>query len=150
MIQTFSAEIFKVAMNYAVQVPKHVTEALNKNGYVPVKGKVNGMEFKGTLVPRKENTHIMYLKTDIRKKAGVGEFDTVEVILEFDPVSRDIPVPEDVEMIFRENITDWEAFIHLSPSARREILKYIVDARKPETRLNRILKIRERMREFKK
>jgi hypothetical protein len=150
MPYTFSSEIFKVAMNYAVSIPEHISRSINKKGHIPVKGKVNDLAFKGTMVPRKGGRHILYLNSEIRKKAGIDEFDTVHIEIEYDSESREIPIPEDVEMIFRENSDDWETFIHMVPSYRREILSYILEAKTPETRLRRIHKLRERMKEFRR
>lgn len=138
----FRAEIYKSGYNYSIDINSDVSELIKscQLNYIPVKGNVKGCSFKGTLIPRKENKYVMYLNSEIRKKAKLIVGDSIEIEIEFDPESRELPIPEDLELILKENIGNWQKFISLSPSHRRELLLFIKDAKHTETRLHRIYK----------
>ena len=127
---TFKATIYKEGMNYVVDVPDNSEDYFLKSGYIPVRGTINSEDFKGTLIPRKKNKHVLFVNWAIRTRIDKSEFDTIEVSVEYDPESRELPVPEDVELILSEDSRIYEAFLRVSPSQRREILKYVIDAKK--------------------
>jgi hypothetical protein len=143
----FTAKIYRFAINYQVDIPPRISVKLGERKHIPVKGFINSTEFRGTLIPRKENRHILYLNTELRKKARVGEHDNVSVEIEFDPESREIPIPEDVEMIFLEHPLVYNTFLKLTPAAKREILQYTLAGKREETRLKRIELMARRMLE---
>lgn len=144
---SFVATIFKEGMNYAVDVPDVSKDYFQKSGYIPVRGTIDTEVFIGTLIPRREKRYVLFVNWDIRTKIHKTEFDEVKVSIEYDPKSRELPVPEDVELIFSEDSKIYEEFIEMSPSQRREIIRYITDAKKEETRLKRIQMVEDRLRE---
>ncbi len=143
---TFIATIYKEGMNYVVDVPDDSETYFRKSGYIPVRGTINNEDFKGTLIPRKKNRHVLFVNWDIRTRINKSEFDRIEVNIEYDPESRDLPVPEDVELILSEDSRIYEAFLKMSASQRREIISYISGAKKAETRLKRIQKVEDVLR----
>jgi uncharacterized protein YdeI (YjbR/CyaY-like superfamily) len=62
-------------------------------------------------------------------------------IEEGDPESREIPIPEDLELFLNENPEVYKNFNSFSPSHRRELLIFMNKAKHAETRLKRINKI---------
>lgn len=40
---SFKAKIYKVGINPCVDVPNNITRKINKKGYIPVKGTINGI-----------------------------------------------------------------------------------------------------------
>jgi hypothetical protein len=135
------AEIYKAGYNYSVDIRIDLDEFPQKSGYIQVKGIIKGIEFKATLIPRKDNFYSMFLNSEIRSKALLKTGDVIEIAIEFDPDSREIRIPEDLEVILKENEENWQKFINLSSSHRREMLQFLSDAKKVETRVNRINKI---------
>jgi hypothetical protein len=146
-MNNFSAVIYKEGMLYAVEIPKVISANLDIKGHLPVRGLADNIPFKGVCVPRRGNRFIIFLNTDTRRKINKTEGDFVEMQIEYDPDSRDLPVPEDVEIILSENQEILEEFMNLTPLLKREITQFITEAKKEETRLKRINILRERMRE---
>ena len=136
----FEAEVYKSGYNYLVDLPTGICEKFNKGGYIPVRGVVKNEPFKSSLAPRQGEKFVMFLNSEIRKKAQISESDFVNIEIECDPESRDIEIAEDVEQILKETQECWQKFISMSPAHRRELLLWIYDAKQIETRLRRIKK----------
>jgi len=140
---SFTAQIVKEGGNYVVSVPAAQWHKFTQSGNIPVGGTVNNFPIKGTLVPRKNNRLVLFIDYETRKKIGKGEFDAVTVKIEFDPEDRNLPIPEDVEVLFSENPEVFDFFVKMSSAHRREIIKFIDSAKRQETRLKYIERIRE-------
>lgn len=145
MRQRFWAEIYKVGINPCVDVPQEVSEAFGKRGYVPVAGTLNGHQIRATLVPKGGGQHRLYLNGEMRKRAGVGVGTRVVLSLEIDTQSREIAVPTDLEKMLKRKKGAVKAFAALTPSKRREILVWVLDAKTLETRQRRIEKVVDHM-----
>ena len=143
----FSAVIHKEAINYVVEVPSAISMQLGNASHIPVRGSADGKPFQSTCARRRGNRYALFLNVEIRKAIGKTAGDSVSVEMEYDPVSRDIPLPEDVEMILAEEHGILEEFLNTSPSYQRELTKYILKAKHENTRLKRIYILVERMRE---
>jgi len=147
---SFSTTIFKEGINYLVEVPVKIIIELDKTGYIPVRGFANTIAFRGTCVPRKGNRHALFLNSAIRNRIRKTEHDIVRIDIEYDPESRDIPVPEDLEMMLSEETGLYEKFLALTPAYRRELINYVLMAKRPETRLKYIRKVADHTRNYKK
>ena len=99
---------------------------------IPVKGTVNGCEWRGTLLPNGSDGHRMVLNGPIRKKARIGLSDTVEIGLQFDEVSRDAVMPKALKEALRENDL-LETFNTLSRTKRQAALKWLGQAKTTAT-----------------
>jgi uncharacterized protein YdeI (YjbR/CyaY-like superfamily) len=88
----------------------------------------------------------LFVNWDIRTRIKKTEFDEIEVSLKYDPESRELPIPEDVELILSEDSNIFNAFVNMSSSQKREIIRYITGAKKAETRLKRIQRIVDHLR----
>ncbi|MBN1952180.1 MAG: DUF1905 domain-containing protein [Bacteroidales bacterium] len=129
------------------EVPPEVMDQLGRNRHVPVRGLVDGYGFKSSCALRKEGRYVVILKGDIRKKIGKSIGDPVVLELEHDPESREIPLPEDMELILAEDEEVLQEFLKASPSNRREYTRYVVQAKHEDTRLKRINLLVVRMKE---
>ena len=143
---SFTAQILKEGGNYKVELPQEIRKNFTQKGYVPVRGTVDGIAYTGTLVPRKNDRYVLFIDYNTRRIIGKGEFDEVTVFLEFDPENRDLPIPEDMEMIFSEDPLIIETFLEMSTAHRREIIKLVNSAKRPETRLKYIERMREHVK----
>ncbi|MBN1118476.1 MAG: DUF1905 domain-containing protein [Bacteroidales bacterium] len=139
----FTGEIYKKGYNYLVDVPSTATEYFNRHGNIPVHGRINGTEFIGTISPRKNKLFVLHLNAEIRKKTGLSVEDKADVFIEYDNVSREKETPLDLEQILREKDDNWEIYQNFTSARKRELINYIEDAKKAETRLKRIEKIVE-------
>ena len=81
--------------------------------------------FRTTLVPMRSDTVRLYLDQWMRKSAGVGVGDHVQVRIKHDPASRELPIPDRLLELLHANEKAKTAWQRLSPSRRREILSYL-------------------------
>jgi hypothetical protein len=140
-MQNFISTIYKEGVNYLIEVPKEIGLTFKRSGYIPVRGKIQGKFFKSTMVNRRNQKFVLFLNADIRLTTSLNEYDVVKVSLEFDPEPRDIAIPEDVELLMSEKRIVYSTFLNMSAAHRNEILKFILEAKKPESRLRRINKM---------
>jgi len=127
----FEAEIKIIGINPFVFVPK---EALNyifnqagKNkGQFPVSMKIDGHEFKQTLVKYAGDWRL-YLNTPMRKAAGkeVGDIATFEIA--FDEEERLIVANPKLEQALAVNKKAKAVFDSLAPYLQKEIVRYIAN-----------------------
>ena len=136
----FNTRIYKEGTNYLVEVSEQVAGNFANKGYIPVKGKLKGHKFIATLVPRKGSKYVMFLNQEIRKTTHTKAGNVVNITIEYDPESRELPVPVDLEDALNQNPDALKGFDKFSTLHRREIIARITVAKKPETREKRILK----------
>jgi hypothetical protein len=123
--QRFSAKLFKVGINPCVDVPKRVSAALARKGYIPVKGKLNGHSFRAGLVSLGGGRHRLYVNGVMRKEAGVNVDDRIDVVLDYDPVPRKVPMPVLLTQALKAEPKAKSAWRMLTSSRRKEILLYL-------------------------
>ena len=99
---------------------------------IPVKGTVNGNEWRGTLLPNGNDGHRMVLNGQIRKRARVGVGNSVEIKLQLDEASRDAVMRPILEEALRENEL-LDAFNALSRTKRNAVLKWLENAKTSAT-----------------
>ena len=136
----FRATIKKQGPNPYVEVPEGVSRALAefaRASRISVEGKLNGATVRATLVPAGKGRHRLYVNGGMRRAAGVGVGDTVSFELRGTSYDEVRP-PEDVAGALLKVESAAAAFDALSPSHRRELLRYVDDARSLKTRQRRI------------
>ncbi len=138
--QRFSATLYKVGVNRCVDVPERVGKALGKERYVPVVATVKGHSVRTTLVPAGAGRYRLFLTGEVRKAAGVKDGEVVSLLVEPDKESRELPVPKDLAHALKSTKGGRAAFDSLTPIQRGAFVQSIVDAKKPETRRQRIKK----------
>jgi len=139
----FTAEIKIIGINPFVFVPE---EALNyvfhkagKNkGQLPIAMKIDGHEFKQTLVKYAGDWRL-YLNTPMRKAAGKDVGDTASFEIEFDNEERSIRINPKLEQALVENKQAKDVFDSLAPHLQKEIIRYIANL-KTEESVNRNVK----------
>jgi hypothetical protein len=144
---SFTATIYKLGTNPCVDVPERVSKAFGRRGSVPVEATLHEHTFRVTLVPRGGGQHRLLINGEMRKAAGVDTGDTVHIALRIDTKPRDISVPEDLREALRAVSGAGKAFDGLAPSHRKELLRWVLDAKRPETRARRIRRVIERVLE---
>ena len=140
--QRFQATIHKQGPNPYVDIPERVSCAFSQYEYasrISVEGKLNRVSIQATLVPAGKGRHRLYVNGGMRSAAGVGVGNTVAFELRATTPEAVRP-PADVATALRRVDGAEAAFDALSPSHRRELLRYIDDARTQDTRHRRILK----------
>lgn len=120
-----------------IPVPDHVVAALGGGRRAPVRVTVGGHTYRTTLATR-DGRAILSLSAENRTAAGVvgGQDVEVEVVLDTEP--RVVEVPEDVAAALAVRPGATEAFDRLPWSHRKEHVRAVEEAKKPETRARRI------------
>ena len=128
-MKSFSTTILKLGVNPYVGVPERILRELFKQagkakGPLPVKGILNGKEFKQTVV-KYQGAWRLYFNTSMRRDAGIDVGDIAKVEIEFDPAPRTVPMHAMLDRALSKNEEAKIAFGKLPPSRQKEILRYL-------------------------
>ncbi|REC64347.1 hypothetical protein DRF65_01885 [Chryseobacterium pennae] len=130
-------------MNAAfVEFPFSTEELFNKKGQVKIKAIFDGkVEYRGSLAKMKSDCHILGLTQEIRNQLGKTFGDEVTVSLLEDKEERTVEIADDIALVFKENPVAKALFDTMSYTHKKEYIRWIDDAKKPETRENRKVKM---------
>jgi len=133
------ARIDKSADWTFLNLPEVASAKLPSRGQVSVEGTLNGAAFQATLQPDGNGGHWLKVDEKLRKAAGAKVGD--EVTLEIAPMS-DEPEPQ-VPADLKKALTAApmkarEAWMDITPAARRDFIHWITSGKKAETRVKRI------------
>ncbi len=150
------ATLYKVALVRWADVPKKSVEPLQLTP-ADIKGAIKGwnalLRFNGdldrvTLFPSGKRGHYkVAFKVELLKAAGVDAGDAVEFTLERDTASREPDLPGEMARVFRSRpeLRDrWETH---SVAMRRQVVRYIEQAKSAEVRAKRCWIFLERLGE---
>lgn len=126
---TFTATIEIIGINPFVFLPEKVLEAVFKEakkdkGKIPVRMKIDGHEFRQTLIKYSGHWRL-YLNMPMRKAANKDVGDTAEFEIRFDPEERTVPMHPKLLAALAENKQARVVFDNLPPSRQLEINRYI-------------------------
>ncbi|SNS99008.1 protein of unknown function [Geodermatophilus pulveris] len=123
-----------------LQVPDEVVAALGAGRRPPVTVTVGGHTYRTTVAPMGGASWIP-LAAEHRQAAGVRAGEEVAVRVELDTAPRDTPLPDDLAAALDEGARSF--FHRLAPSHRKEWVRWVEEARRPETRAARIARAAE-------
>ncbi|MDD3173751.1 MAG: YdeI/OmpD-associated family protein [Herbinix sp.] len=150
MKQTFTAEIKQAGeINGAYIEPPFDVEEVFGAKRVKVLATFDGVEYRGSIV-RMGGCYMLGLTKEIRNLISKDFGDTVNVTIEKDVEDRIIELPTDFSEAIDNNPEAKKTFEKLSYTGKKDYIKWITDAKKVETRLNRIEKSLEFLAEGKK
>jgi hypothetical protein len=133
----FKAKIEIIGINPFVFVPKVILEELFREfgkdkGPIPIKGTINGKDYKQTLV-RFNGEWRLYINTSMLSKSPKRIGEEVEITVEVDSSDRTIhPHPKLIQAL-KDNAQANEVFISLQPSLQNEIVRYIANLKTEES-----------------
>jgi len=131
----------------ACRIPFDVVEAYGARGHVRVRGKLNGLPFRSTLIQEGPGIHYIVVNREMRDKLDVARGDVVRVEMQLDPRQRKITIPADLHRALVRDARARAKFTGLPPSHQKRYVDYIGEARRPETRRRRIQESLRRLRE---
>ena len=137
----FSTEIYRLGMNFCVDVPLSLTNQSGTRSYARVRGTLNGCRFVATLTPRGQGRHRVFVNGALRKVARVGEGDVVRLVLAFDSLPEKASIPPDMMSALKEADIPLKTLQDQPPGRRREMLTWLSKAKRTETRDRRIRRI---------
>ncbi len=121
-------------------VPFNVEKVFGSRARVSVKGTINGFPYRSSIFPMGDGTHMMMVNKAMQQGAGARVGDTVEVVMGPDTAPRVVIVPYELKRALSKNKTAKAVFAKFSYSHQREIVGYIEEAKKLETRARRVEK----------
>jgi hypothetical protein len=130
-----------------IPVPADVVEGLAAGKRPPVVVTVAGYTYRTTVAPY-TGEYFIPLAAEHREAAGVAAGQEVDVRIELDTAPREVPVPDDLAAAFDEPAR--ARFDALAYTHQKEWVRWVEEAKKPETRAARIEKTVESLREGKR
>ena len=122
-----------------IEVPAEVVERLG-GGKRPAVVVTVGRHAYRTTVGVMGGRSMLPLSAENRTAAGVAAGDVVEVVLEPDEAPRTVEVPEDLAAAVAANPPAQATFDALAPSHRKEWVRWVTEAKRAETRADRLTK----------
>ncbi len=121
-----------------VYFPYDVEKEFGTGGRVPVKVTFDGVPYTGSLVKYGAPQHMLGILKGIREQIGKGPGDAIDVVLWKDEEERTVAIPAAFKKVLKsEGLL--AGFEKLSYTHRKEYVRWIEEAKKEETRQNRML-----------
>ena len=130
-----------------IPVPEDVVAALNAGKRAPVVVTVGSHSYRTTVAPY-GGEYFVPLAAENREAAGVAAGEEVTVGIELDTAPREVTLPNDLETALDDDART--AYDRLSFTHRKEWVRWIEEAKKPETRAARVAKTVEGLKAGKK
>ena len=130
-----------------LRVPDDVVDALGGGRRPPVQVTVAGYSYRTTVAPM-GGAFWIPLAAEHREPAGVRAGQEVDVRVELDTAPRETPLPDDLDAALDDAAR--AHFSGLAPSHRKEWVRWVEEAKKPETRAARIEKTAEALKAGRK
>ena len=121
-------------------IPVEIAKETGIRARLRVKGTIDGLFFRGTLLPRGEGSHFIVVNKELRDRIEKCEGDVVSVKMDLDDQPPIIQIPEDFATALKRNAKAKAHFEGIAPSHKKAYLQWIGSAKQPETRKRRIAK----------
>ena len=118
-------------------VPDDVVAALGAGRRAPVRITVGAHTYR-TTVAVMDGRFLVPLSADNRQAAGVAAGDEVDVSIELDSAPREVDVPDDLDQALAGEPAARRFFDDLAFSHRKEWVRWITEAKRAETRAQRV------------
>ena len=116
---------------------------------VKVLATFDGEPYRGSLV-RMGGCYMLGMTQEIRKKIGKDHGDLVRVTIEKDEEERSVVIPEDFQTLLEQEEEARTTFQKLSYTDKKLYVTWITDAKKEETRKERLVKSIEKLSQGQK
>ena len=128
-----------------IVVPDEIVERLASGKRPPVKVTIRGYTYRSTVAVM-EGKYMVGVAAEHRTAAGVSAGDALDVTIELDAVDRTVDIPADLAAALQE-ADAIDRFERLAFSHRKEHVRAVEEAKRPETRARRIAKTVEMITE---
>ena len=139
----FKAKIYQIGINWAVDVPRSITDQMKlEKGYIRIKGQLNDFNFIQTLVPVKNAPYRLFVNFIMMKggKTALGEVADFKIEQNFTVVDQMYEMPELLADFLAQHQLQAQ-FDQLSPFRKKDILKYLSYVKTEETMIKNIDKV---------
>ena len=141
-VHVFSGKIYKVGLIRFVDVPPEVCGALGGSApHVPVRGEMEGIPFRTTLVSRGKGCYRLAIHGDIRKKLKMDAGAVLEIAVQRDEEPREPVLPPALVLALRNSPKAQAAFRQMTTALRRQVVRYLVSVKQQATLERRVTKM---------
>lgn len=148
--QTFSASIQNAGGGGAfVEVPFDVEEAFGSKR-PKVKAMIEDIPYRGILTRMGGEHHLLIILKGIREQIGKTFGDEVKITVEPDTEPRVIEIPKDLMKELKKDKEAKAFFDKLSYTHQKEYVTWVTEAKRDETRQNRVMKTIEMLKQGQK
>jgi hypothetical protein len=120
-----------------IRIPPEVIVALGHGKRVPVKVNLNGYAYRSRIAVY-GGRYYLGVRREVRQAAGISAGDHLMVGLEFDAELRTVDLPADLQAALAQDPGNGAAFERLSYTQKKEVVGWVTDAKRPETRQRRL------------
>lgn len=124
----------------AITPPVDVQETFGTRGRVPVRGTINGLPFRSSLMPM-GGCHMMPVNKTLCKAAAVSPGDIVDVVMERDAEERTVEAPAELARLLKRSRAARDRWETLSFTHKKEMANAINGAKLEETKKRRLAKV---------
>lgn len=142
-----TGRLYKVTQVRWVDIPRAKVARLGKGRTIDALLRFNDDIDRVTLLPGRPGCYKLAFKVELLRAAGVEAGDVISFALEPDLDSREPELPAEIARAFNERpelAAHWHAH---SVAIRRQIVRYILQAKSPEVQARRCMIIVERLAE---
>src|SRR5277367_7151835 len=148
-LHVFAGRIYRVGIIRFVDVPAAVSKELARDVMnLPVRGTVERVPVRTTLVSRGKGCHRMAIHGDIRKKLRVDTGAVLEIAIELDEDSREPVLPPSLVITLRQSPHAQAVFKTMTTALRRQIVRNITSVKSQEALERRVLKVVTRLEQM--
>lgn len=119
-------------------VPRSISEKAGLRSHQRVKGKIDGVPFTSSLLPRGGGNFFLVVNQELRGVIGKRAGDVVRVTMELDKRRVRIPVPPALKRALSTDGSARAVFEKLAPSHRKAYALWIASAKREPTRDRRV------------
>jgi hypothetical protein len=147
---SFETKLYRpegVGTSTFARCPFPVSGIFGSSGQIPVAGDINGVPFRGTLMPWGDGTHALTVDRRLREAAGAGPGESVRIQCRIDLEPRVVEAPAELAEVLASDEAARSAWEKLPNSHRKEYAAWVSEAKKAETRASRAAKALAMLRE---
>jgi hypothetical protein len=133
-----------------VVIPDDIASSFGTRSMVRVRGTLNGIAYRSSLMPDGEGGFHMLVNAAIRAEAEVSQGDEVTVDLEIDDAPRTVRTPPDLNRALKDDPRANAFWGALPYSNKKLYVDWILEAKQPDARAKRVTETVQSMRDGKK
>jgi len=137
------------AWTFAI-VPKPVAIKAGFRARLRVKGTIDGVPFRSSLLPRGGGEVFVVVNSELRDRIHKSSGDTVQLELELDSTPVKVSIPPALQRALAHDATAKAVFNGFTPSQRLAYARWVADAKQVVTRDRRVATAIEKLRRGKK
>jgi uncharacterized protein YdeI (YjbR/CyaY-like superfamily) len=150
LVRTFSAVLTRSGntLNWVtIRIPFDAAKIWGRRGALRVKGEINGFAFKTSLFPTGDGHHFMVVNKQLQKGARVHAGMQADFRMEPDFEERVIAVVPELDRALRVSKRLQKFYQSLPPSTKQFVVRFVSQAKQPQTRSRRAEQVAEHLME---